>query len=440
MHSRAIVGPPDPLSVPPRGNVVPNANPAVGSVGPNVPTEGDPSAQYGAAGGFGATSVMDASAWAGWPVGWDTPSAPVPAPVIFKWRSDVVFACIALNARILGSLPVIMHRRGVPITPRPWLENPQPEMYTGWTEFFKQAISSYQATGEIFIVATSRYANDNYPATFFVADPTMVQVDIFNGQREYRINGRPIDSEDICHIRDNSAVSDPHGHSALEAAGARLIAAEVLAQYAANLAKNGGIPWAVLQHKYRLTAEQAASIREDWVKSARSRLGVPAILDADMQLKELQVAPKDMALAELQKYTDARLCVLLGVPPSAVSIDPGTGSLTYQNVEMLFSFHARSELGPLANEILGPLSFWALPRGTAVTLNFDPYTEPGPEARARRFQILASIIDPQTGRGAITVPEIRRIENLGDAADPGAGDALEESVAAATVAGSAGIG
>ena len=435
---RSIVGPPgDPLGNPPRGNVVPNANPAVGSVGPNVPTEGDSSAQYGAAGGFGSTQVMDSSAWAGWPEFWDTPGQAVPSPVIFKWRSDVVFACIALNARILGSLPVITHRKGVPIAPRKWLENPQPEMYSGWTEAFKQAISSYQATGEAFAIATARA--EGYPSSWFIADPTMVQVDLINGLREYRVNGVPIDSADVCHIRDNSAVTDPNGHSALEAAGARLIAAEVLAAYAANLARNGGIPWAVLQHKYRLTTEQANQIRTDWVTAARSRLGTPAILDADMQLKELQVAPKDMALAELQKYTDARICVLLGVPPTAVSIDPGTGSLTYQNVEMLFDFHSRSELMPLANEILGPLSSWLLPRGQALALNFDPYTEPGAESRARRYQALAAIVDPFTGRPAITVAEIRRMENLGEQPTP-AGDGLSETDAAAAIVGSPGMG
>jgi len=358
-----------------------------------------------------------------------------PAPVIFKWRSDVAFACIALNARILGSLPVITARRGVPIAPRSWLNNPQPELYTGWTEFIKQTIASYQATGEAFIIATGRYRDDDKPSSFFLADPTMVSVDIVDGRREYRVNGVPMDPADILHIRDNSSVTDPHGHSALEAAGARLIAAEVLARYGSNLAKNGGIPWAVLQHKYRLTEAQAQGIRDNWIKAARSRLGAPAILDSDMQLRELQVAPKDMALAELQKYTDARICVLLGVPPTAVSIDPGTGSLTYQNVEMLFSFHARSELGPLGNEIMAPLSNWALPAGQTVALNTDPYTEPEPEARARRYQTLAGIIDPANGRPALSVDEIRRMEGLGDASV-----GVSEADAAATLTGTGGVG
>src|SRR5690242_9926880 len=95
-----------PLSEPPRGDVAPNTNAPVGSVGPNVSVEGDPSAQQGAEAGFGSTHVMypagsppiQAQAWDGWPVGWDVPSNWTAGARWMGGGSDIVFAAIDRNA------------------------------------------------------------------------------------------------------------------------------------------------------------------------------------------------------------------------------------------------------------------------------------------------------------------------------------------------------
>jgi len=411
--------------------MAPNANAPIGSVGPNVPVQGDASAQGGAEGGQGATEIMHVPPWAGYPVGWETPFWNTPVPGAIRHMSDVAFACIALNARVIGRQPVTANRRGAPAALPSWSLNPQPEVYTGWPEFIKQVVWSYQATGEAFIFCTSRDAYYR-PRSFVLLNSWAVSVELRDGIREYRdARGMPFDPDDILHIRDNSQPDDPHGHSALEAAGDRMVAAEVLSRYASNLARNGGIPWAVLQTKYRLTDEQAEAIKLKWITSARNRLGAPAILDSDMTLRELQVAPKDMALSEMQQYNDARICVLLGVPPVMMAVDPGTTSMTYSNVNMMFDFHHRAELDPLGNELMVPISQWALPRGTSVELNFDRYTRPDPESRARTYQMLHGISDE--GGRAITVEEIRRMERLAIRAD--AADGVEQTDAAAALTG-----
>ena len=60
------------------------------------------------------------------------------------------------------------------------MRNPNPDVYTSWQEFAKQAFWDYQAAGEIFILATARYATD-YPARFHVVPPWAVEVDSGRG-------------------------------------------------------------------------------------------------------------------------------------------------------------------------------------------------------------------------------------------------------------------
>jgi len=71
-------------------------------------------------------------------------------------------------------------------------------------------------------------------------------------------------------------------------------------------------------------------------------------------------------------------------------------------------------LRPSAQTVMAALSQWALPRGTSVELNRDAYIQPEPLERAQTAQILAGIVDPVTGRQALTVDEIRAAERLDD--------------------------
>lgn len=390
-HRQRSLSAPDPLGQPPRAGVVPNANPAVGSVGPNVPVAGDPAAQQGASGGLGATHVLypqaypplEASAWAGWPSEWALPGA-TPA---WGWAQgadlDAAYMCLDLNARVVADMPKLLARGGaLPgeeptyLPPMPWMENPQPQLYTAWDEFMGQVWMSWQGIGEAFILATSRYSDSGLPRTFAMIDPAYVAVTFEQGQRVYRINGSDA-TDEILHIRYNSWPGDAHGHGPLEVAGARITAAKVLARYGADLAMNGGIPWAVLTHKYQLDPGQAEQIKAQWISAARNRMGAPAILDQDMTLRELQVSPRDMALTELLDRSEARICYLLGVPSYMVGIDAGGGgSNTYANVNSVFVHHWRTTLRTGVRKIYRALSGWLLPYGTSLQPDPDEYIEP----------------------------------------------------------------
>jgi len=394
-------------------DVEPNANPPVGSVGPNVPVAGDASAQEQASGGFGAQHVIypggnpppEAVAWAGWPSEWAVPwdGGGVLGGLV---TTDVVWACVDKNATAVGSMPVsATDGRGLPLTDQPsWLQNPQPEVYTHWDEFMRQIWWSYQLTGEVFIGATSRFADSGYPRTFAMLPPWLVQPEIVAGQRRVFIGGQD-ETENVLHIRYVSWPGDARGHGPLEAARERLLAVKVLMRYGADLAANGGIPWAVLKHKFKLGEGQAQALKAQWITAARSRMGAPAILDQDTDLQQLQTTPKDMALAEMQAFAEARIAVLLGVPPLLVALPSGADSLTYSNESAIYDSHWRQTLRPGSGYLMGALSAWALPGRSRVLLDADEYIRATPLDRAQAYKILVEL-------GVMTPDEVRTAERL----------------------------
>ena len=109
--------------------------------------------------------------WDGWPADWNTPN----------WGgqgasgltgSDIVYACIDLNARVTADMPVSIRTAGLPAEARPWLVNPQPEIYASWADFWQQLWWDFQGNGEAIVYATSRFA-DGFPRTFLALEPAL---------------------------------------------------------------------------------------------------------------------------------------------------------------------------------------------------------------------------------------------------------------------------
>jgi HK97 family phage portal protein len=267
----------------------------------------------------------------------------------------------------------------------------------------------YQATGEVFVLATARYAT-GWPARFHVVPPWAVEVEIREGVRRYAI-GQVDVSEDMLHVRYQSSVDDARGHGPLEAGHFRQTAADVLARYGTTLASGGGIPSSILIVPEGVSENQAAAMQAQWVQARISKLGEPAVLSGGIQWQATQMNPSEMALMELVEFNESRIASLLGVPPVLVGLKSFGDSMTYANVTSLFDFHWRAGLRPKAGALLAALSGWLLPRGTRVEVNRDAYIQPEPLQRAQTAEILNRIVDSE-GNPALSVAEIRATERL----------------------------
>jgi HK97 family phage portal protein len=401
----------DPRSWPDNANVQP---PPPRGVGPTTSE------------GFGNTHVMypdvlgapPVQAWSGWPVEWSTPNwgdaAGGLAEIIA--RVSTVFGAVDLNSSILSTMPPYRLQGSQVIDPLPWMRNPQPEVYTGWTEAMKQVVTSYFGNGEAFLWATSRYADGvgGVPGTvrnWVMLNPAWVEVGMTGQLRTYSMGGFDI-TADILHLRYASWPGDAHGHGPLEALAYNLFGAEALERYQANLAVRGGIPWGVLTAPGNLSKEQATMLRDNFVAARLSAMGAPATLSGGVTLTPFSISPKDMALLELRQFDEARIATLLCVPPTLLALPSGEGSLVYRNAEGIYDFHWRAYLRPKAQTIMEAISNWALPATQRVELNRDEYVRPSFNDRITGWSTLFNIVDPETGERAISIEEIRTAERL----------------------------
>ena len=121
--------------------------------------------------------------------------------------------------------------------------------------------------------------------------------------------------------------------------------------------------------------------------------------------------PADMAFMDLLQFNEARIAVMLGVPPFLVGLPSGGDSMTYSNVVSLFDYHWRAGLRPKATAVMAGLSEFLLPRGTTVEVNKDAYVQPDPKTRAETAEIYHRIQDAD-GNPVLSVQEIREAEKI----------------------------
>lgn len=344
------------------------------------------------------------SAWDGWPAEWNTPA--FGTQIGINRLTDVAWHAIDVNSSILASMPVYRLVNGEIVDSPSWMTNPDPDIYTSWHEFFKQLVWDYML-GEAFVLPMASYA-DGWPQRFRVIPPWLINTEMRNGARAYSLGGRDV-TADILHIRYQSSIDDAHGHGPLECAGARLTAANLLQRYAHRLAETGGTPHYWLGVERRLNKTEADDLLGQWVESRTANAGYPALLSGGATLNQLQsMNARDMALLELSQFNESRVAVLLGLPPFLAGLPSGAGSdgsLTYQNVSQLFTFHDKASLQPKADAIMSALSGWALPRGQTCELNRDEYSRPSLKERFDAYKIGIEA-------GILSADEVREMERL----------------------------
>jgi HK97 family phage portal protein len=369
------------------------------------------------------------SPWDGWPANWASP----------LWSQgglgqkldelvDVAWAALDLNSSVLSAMPVYRTRGGRVLPATAWMGNPDPDVYTDWSEMAKQCFWDFQL-GEAFVLPMSRTA-DNWPYNFRVIPPPLVNVEMGKAGREYNIGSLDV-TGDMLHIRYKSTVDTPRGIGPLDSGRTRLVAASMLARYAQDFAASGAVPKYTLDTDQPLTPTQANELLDRWWASRIGAFGEPfkpAVLSSGLKAKALQLSPAEMGLTDLLQYNEARISVLLGVPPFLLGLPTGE-SMTYSNVSQVFDFHDRRYLKTAAVRVMSALSGWALPRGQAVELNRDEYSRPALKERAEAYEKLAAL-------GALSAQEIRVMERLVDADTPGeTGNDGEDLMAAEALTG-----
>lgn len=380
-------------------DITPNTNPpgVPPTVGPLDYVPGDPDGVEftGELVEGRALPAIYPSPWNGWPAEWQMPYWSSVAPSLV----DTAWMCLDRNASILSTLPVYKTRGGQVVDPETWMTNPDPRVYTSWSEFAKQLFWDYQGCGEVFVLA-SDYFTSGWPMFMRVIPPPMVTVEMDGAMRRYWIGSVEI-TDDVLHIRYKSKVGSARGEGPLDVASARTIASAVLARYVQNMTIVSPASQ-TLETDQLLNEETAQRISDQWADARLANLGRPPVLDANIKLVDHTINAREMALLELAQFTDARIAAMLVGHPGIVGIPTGE-SMTYKNIEQLFEFHDRSILHPIASDVMAALSGWALPRGQNVEIDRDQYARPSLTERVDAYTGLAAL-------GAIMPEEIRALE------------------------------
>lgn len=394
---------------------VPNPNPPIGTVGPHTAAGEVVAFTPLPAGPTAALTPPGAQAWSGWPAGWQVPWSTGAGWSYLAGMSSLVFLCLDKNTSILSTMPPYLSQESGEVDGRPaWLTNPQPDVYSGWTEFLREVLAAWWL-GEAFIWATSRYAS-GYPRTFVMLNPSWVLIEWDGGGRRYLLRGEDI-TADLLHLRYTTWPGELHGVGPLAAAAGPSATSVAVEQFTASLAARGGVPWAVLKHPATLTAKQTDELRARYVQArVEARVNgedaAPLILSGGLDLQPLAVSVQDLALLDIAKMSESRLALLLGVPPSLVGLPTGQDSLTYNNAAEFRLQHWQIDLKPKAAIVMEALSNWLLPRGTKLELDRDEYVRPAFVERVQGYSTLFAIVDPVTGERGITIDEIRKLERL----------------------------
>lgn len=344
------------------------------------------------------------SPWAGWPSEWSTPNWDSNSR--FNELVDVAWACLDKNASVLSTMPVYRTRGGEIVEPSTWMLNPDPTIYSSWSEFAKQAFWDFQL-GEAFLMEMSSFS-DGYPMRFRVVPPWAFHVEMVDGVRRYRLGGitGPDVTESVLHIRYKSSTDGAHGVGPLSVAGGRMLTAGLIARYVREMTSTGGVPTRWISAEQDLSPDEAKQLQDQYMASQLQNSLAPPVFDNAAKLNGLPaVSPKEMAMAEIEMFNESRIAVLLGVPPFLVGLPTGGDSMTYSNVTSLFDFHDRSYLRTAASHVMGAISYWALPRGQAAELNRDEYSRPSFDQRAPAWEKFVKM-------GAVTPEAVARYERF----------------------------
>jgi HK97 family phage portal protein len=356
-------------------------------------------------------SFPSPSPWSGWPAEWSTPD--------WDWNSrfnslvDIAWACIDLNASVVSAMEVFRTRAGRVIEPASWMANPDPSIYSSWEEFIKQLFRDYMM-GEAFVMPVAIGA-DGYPMTFRVVPPWMMHVEMKGGRRLYRMGGASGTdvTDEVLHLRYDSATDTARGKGALEVAGGRRVTAGLIEKYTRKVVENGGVTFQSLETDQELSPDDAQDLLNQYMVSRQQNFGAPPVFDNGVTLKSHStISPKDMAMIEIAQFTEARICVLLGVPPFMMGIMPGGQSMIYSNVSQVYDQHSRLSLRPKLAAVRGALSAWALPHTQRLEFNDDEYSRPDFGGRAEAYAKLIPL-------GVMSKEEARVAERLtGDTPEP----------------------
>lgn len=320
-------------------------------------------------------------------------------------KNVIVYRCVTLIARSIGSIPWIAVEKDTPYTEHAvlnLLKSPSP--YQAGSSFMEAVVSFLLLSGNSYIEAAG--PDTGIPEELYVLRPDRMKViphasGTVEGY-EYTINGHkrvisvdPLTGKGpILHIKFFHPLHDWYGMSPLEAALISVDQHNGVSSHNLSLLQNGGRPSGAFIVKTEegigLTDTQRDTLRSD-VRSmyeGAHNAGKVLLLEGDFDWREMGLSPKDLDFVEGKLLSAREIAQAFGVPPMLVGVP---GESTFSNYKEA-RFHLWEDtILPLVNFIVAELNLWLAPQfGENIRLEYDlddiPALSPRREALWSRIE------------------------------------------------------
>jgi HK97 family phage portal protein len=241
-----------------------------------------------------------------------------------------VYRCVDLNSQTIGSFPVdCKARRGENRVAYPdpeWIRHPNDY------QDFNGLVAEQQASQELYDSAFLLKASaGNKVVGLSVLDPNAVEMKwlaLDDGRRVIVYDVQLVTGKvrlaynEILHIKAGLPIPGAlRGISPTVAARETIGTGMAARQFGANFFGTGATLSGVIETPNQMTQEQAERLQEAFKKrhGGVSKSHAVGILAGGAQWKPLSVAPNESQHLETQKYTDATIAALFGIPAEYVS-------------------------------------------------------------------------------------------------------------------------
>lgn len=281
-----------------------------------------------------------------------------------------VFRACTLISNTLGMLLMEAFRGGVKLAEQPTLVT-RPGIDGTPRDFWRDTGWGLATRGEFLWRIVDRNLEDDRPRKLMILPPAEVTVrwdTRLPFMRRYRWRDKELDTQDVVH---GFFARDPwglRGFGPLQLCGAALSAAVEAEEWAARFFSEGGVPIAVLVAQGKLTKEEAAKLREQWLDRSGNAVRVT---DMGMKPEPFQINPEQGQLVESRQHSSGSVATMYGINGHLLNYAQSGSSLTYQNVGEVFVDFVRTTLAPGYLVPVEDAISDLLARGTSARFNTD---------------------------------------------------------------------
>jgi HK97 family phage portal protein len=301
-------------------------------------------------------------------------------------KNMVVYRCVSLIARGVGSVPWRLYREGKRVESHSLLtllQNPNPQQ--GLARFMEGLTAYLLLAGNVYIEAV---APSHEPLELYLLRPDRVMIipgtsgtpEAFQYTNAGQSISIPVDPftgrSRVLHIKTFNPLNDWYGMSPMEAAAHSIDQHNAVSSHNLFLLQNGGRPSGALQFRPGnqgdiLSDEQRERLREE-LKSAvegSRNSGRIIIMEGDFDWKEMGLSPKDLDFIQ-GKYLSAReIAQVYGVPPMLVGVP---GESTFSNYKEARYQLWEDTILPHLEIIKSEFNQWLAPLfGNGLFLDYD---------------------------------------------------------------------